>query len=339
MVSSTLHSKSRWPRLALRLLAVVVCTWAVNAAYTLWLNPDVKFLTAAGHIKQDYARKMTREHGAKCVVFGGSSGLFSINGERMLARHNQPTVNMSLHAGCGAKTITEWALTETNPGDTLVVALEPSLLTGGVELTMIGTQFCWAMHSPQWLGGVLKPSPPVGLASLFDLRPGAYHAVTLIGKIAAQRPLFRYAISNIHPSGWVETELRWKFGSLLEPAGMSPEARTFLQSLSEWCQAHQVRVCYSLPLGWAAPKDIQSLQRKNAALLWEISQLVPVLEDRRLGAYSNLELFADTNVHLNTNGVVLRTDEFAAQLRAGRMWNPAELRVLATNDPATPALR
>jgi len=337
MASSTLHSKSGVPKLALRLVVATIGTWAASAAYTLWLSPDVKFLAAAGHIKQDYARKMTREHREKCVVFGGSSGLFSIDGERMLARHDQPTVNMSLHAGCGAKTITEWALSEVNPGDTLVVALEPFLLSSEVELTMIGTQFCWAMHSPQWLDGVIEPRPSSISGSLFALRPGAYHAVTLCGKIASRRPLFRYAVSNIHPSGWVQTEVRLEFGSSAEPTTMSSSARLLLGNLSEWCRARQVRVCYAMPMAWAAPKDIQTLQRKNAGFLWEVSQLIPVLEDRRLGANSDLGLFSDTNLHLNTNGVVMRTDEFAAQLRAWRMWKPAELLFLATNGAAAPA--
>ena len=76
---------------------------------------------------------MTREAGAKLVIYGGSSCLFGIDAERLLHTHQMPAVNLGRGAGMGASVLTLAALQYTRPGDTLVAALEPSLLTGSLE--------------------------------------------------------------------------------------------------------------------------------------------------------------------------------------------------------------
>lgn len=310
-------------------MSTAFLTWAVCAVYTLRFNPENVFLTTAAHIKQNWSHRITREHGNKIVVFGGSSCFLSIDGERMEERHRLALVNMGLFAGCGAKTLTEWALSEVRPEDTLVVSLEPGLLTERVEPTAAGIQFCYAMHSPQWIGGTLEPLAPIGPGSLLALRPGGYHACTLMGKIFQHRPMFRYAVAEIHPSGWVETPVRrGDFAAPGRGQNISPSARVLLRSLSEWCSTNRVRLCYSLPMAWCPTEQLEKFQRGNASFLLEISELLPVLEDRRLGGNTNLDLYADTAWHLNATGVALRTDELAAQLRAWRMWKPEELRAI-----------
>jgi hypothetical protein len=335
MASSTSHSESGVPRLTLALIAIALLTWACCAAYTLWLNPENKFLTAAARVKQTWARKMTREYGTKYLVFGGSSCMFSVDGERLLERHQLPLVNMGLFAVCGAKTLTEWALTEVNSGDTLVVAIEPGLLTEDIRPTAAAIQFCYSMQSPHWIRGLLEPGASLDPGSLLALRPGGHHVCIMIGKLIGRRPLFRYALREIHPSGWVETQVRqndWPAPG--HGKGLSPSLRTLFQSLNDWCRTNQVRVCYSLPMAWCTPELLPEFQRKNASLLLEVSELIPVLEDRQLGAYTNVELYADTAWHLNADGIALRSDELAAQLRAWRMWNPEELRFISTNSLA-----
>lgn len=332
MASSISHSERRVPRLALRLLAVAGLTWATCAAYSLWLNPETRFIKVVAHTKQNWAQKMTREHGAKFLIFSASSSMFSIDAERLLERHHLPLVNMGLVRAYNAKMITEWALSETKRGDTLIMAFEPGLLTEDVQPTSEAVQFAYAMRSPWWIHGVLEPFAPLGPGSLLGLRPGGYHVCTLLWKIPQRRPMYRYSIAEIHPSGWVETPVRMNLGGAPgHGEKISPGASVLLLSLDNWCRTNGVRLCYSLPLAWCAPNELQYFQRQNAKFLLEISEFLPVLADRRLGAHTNAELFADTAWHLNTTGVALRTDELAAQLRAGRMWKPEELRFISTN--------
>jgi hypothetical protein len=338
MASFTLPSKRQVPALTLRLAAVALLTWAACVAYVLWLNPEIRFMRAAAAAKQHWARQLTREQGAKYLIFGSSSCTFSIDGERLLERHQLPLVNMGLIVSYGAKTITEWSLSETQPGDTLIAALDPAMIARPDILpTSDAIQFCYALRSPQWVHGVLEPSGPDRFSSLLSLRPGGYHASILFGKMFQRGPMYRYAIEEIHPSGWVETPVRMNLGgSPGHGDGLSAQGRALLSSLGDWCRTNRVRVCYSLPMAWCPPEELEAFQRGNARFLLEVSKLLPVLEDRRLGAHTNASLFADTSWHLNAGGVALRTDELAGQLRAWKMWNPDELRTLATNGLAVP---
>ena len=330
MASSTSHSESRVPTLLCRLGLTALLAWTVSAVYTLWVHPENRFLKAAAHTKQAWARKLTGQHGAKFVVVGSSSCTFSIDGERMLARHQLPLVNMGLFKSISAKTLTEWALTEIRPGDSLILAFEPGVLSDDILPDDPSYQFCYAMGSPRWIGGVQEPASPVGLDSLLALRPGGRHAVLLAGKILSRRPLFRYALEDIRPSGWVETKAT---GQISTTAGggppPSPEGRILLRSVMQWCQTNQVRVCLTMPVIYCLPEALESTRQKHAAYLLDVAQYLPVLEDRRLGVHTNRSLFADTARHFNAEGVAQRTDELAEPLRAWRMWNLDELRALA----------
>ena len=330
MDSSISHSNPRLPRLALRLAGVAFIAWLACVAYTMWLNPEMRFLKTAAQTKQHWAKRMTRDHGTKVVVMGGSSCTFSIDGQRLLERHQMPAVNMGLFADMGSKVITEWALSEVRPGDTLVVALEPKSFSEEAQATEHGLQFCAAMQSPQWARGVLQPQTAFGGGALLALRPGGYHAFTLVGKILKRLPLFRYDVGEIKPSGLVDTPIHRTPDAAPAPGGtISPSCSALFRSLSDWSRTNRVRLCYSLPLAWSSPEHASEFQNNSAQFLLEVSRLLPVLKDDRLGAHTNADWFADDAWHLTAAGVAVRTDELAAQVRAWRMWEPEELRARA----------
>ena len=338
MASSTLPSKppasspapSRVPTLALKLLGVAFAAWALGAIFTLWINPETVFLKQAARTKQAWARQLTRESGAKFLVCGASSTTFGIDGTRLRERHQLPVVNMGITAGLTPRILTEWALSETRSGDTLVVAIEPALLMIDQEATATAVQFCYALHAPHWLRGVLAPHESACPASWLMLRPGGPQTFTYLAKALAGQPLYRYRVTDIQPSGLVTTDVRVP---LTGPPGYSGdlpvESRQLLRSLADWSRTNQVRLCYALYWAWCPPEHLEAFQRQNAAFLLQMSEFMPVLEDRRLGALTNQTLFADTALHLTTEGVVLRTDALGEQLRAWRMWDTNELRGLA----------
>lgn len=340
MASSTSHSESRVPKRLCGLVLAALLAWAACAFYTLRLNPENRFLKAAALTKQTWARQMTREHGAKHVIVGTSSCTFSIDGERMLARHQIPLVNMGLFASIEAKPLVEWALSEIQPGDSLIIALEPRILSGPIRPGAHAQQFAYLMGVPRWMEGVLEPLTPAGIDSLLALRLGGRHTVLLAGKILTRRPMFRYAVEDIHPSGWVETKATGEINGAAGGGGMpSADGRMLLRSLVQWCQTNQVRVCFTLPVAYSTPELLPAFQRANAEYLLEVSKFLPVLEDRRLGANTNASLFADTAWHFNAEGVAQRTDELAEPLRAWRMWKPEELRALANGAVSNSGVR
>lgn len=327
MPSSTLHSESRLPAQAARLLLLAVLTWAGGAFYTLRLNPEVRYFAGTDRIKRAWAQKMTVEHGAKTVLCGGSSCEFSLDGQRLLELHGLPAVNLGRGAGFGASVLVQAALPEVRPGDTLVLALEPGLLTEPLEPPALGVQISFALGHPEW-----AVAPTVGTSAvswpsaLLALRPGAYHAFTLVGKVLTRRPLYRYRLEDMRPSGFNQTAVRLP---ITGPAGhtgrLVPEAHRLLAELRQWCQTNQVRLVYSLPWSYTPPAAVTGYQRLNAQFLLQMMDYMPVLRDERLGACTALEWFADTGYHLNAEGSARRTDELAEQLKQWRVWTREEL--------------
>jgi hypothetical protein len=311
------------------LLLTAVAAWLGCIVYTMRLNPELKYYVQGEVIKNRWSEKMTREHGSKVVIYGGSSCAFSIDGERMLDRFNLPTVNYGSAAGIGAAILTESALDQVHPGDTLIVALEPGLLTEPLDPTALGVQFSFAVHHPDW---VIHPVlPPVSLnwfQALVALRPGGYHTFTLLGKIAAHKPFMRYQENDYHPSGWEQTDVRMK---ITGPPGHGPrlsnDARIMLQALHDWSGRNNVRVAYSLPWAYAPPENEASFQRGNADFLLQVNEFIPVLKDTHLGAYTNIEHFADTAWHLDGTASALRTDQLGQEIKNWNIWTDEELRL------------
>jgi len=328
MPSSTLPSERRFPTFAVGVVLVALATWAAGACYTLRVNPEIRYFVGTHRLKHAWAEKMRREHGAKLAVYGGSSCEFSIDCGRLLEQHQMPAVNLGRGAGMGASILTLAALQELCPGDTLVAAIEPGILTEPLEPPALGVQFSFAVGHTEWFA-----DPVVGTNSLpwpsalLALRPGGYHTFTMLGKLARRQRLYRYQVADLHPSGFNQTPVRMPVDG---PAGhgghLSPDARGFLRALRAWCETHHVRVAYSLPWSFTPLDRVAGYQKLNAAFLLEVAEFLPVLKDPRLGAYTVREHFADTGLHLTEVGAAVRTDELAEQLKRWRLWTAAELR-------------
>lgn len=322
MDSSTSHFK-RVPRLAALLLGTALASWAACAFYSVRLNPEVVHYREGYNIQRAWAEKLTREHGAKIVIYGGSSCAFSIDGERLLANYGEPLVNDGRHAGMGGVVLTESALSDVRRGDTLIIALEPGLLASPFGKNPgLAVQFSFAVHHPEW---VLHPVLGVGQMNCFqaatELRPGGYHVFTLLGKILRGQPLYRYQLSDYHRSGWKETSVRVsQTGAAGHGPDLSDDARLLLTNLSAWCRTNDVRVAYSLPWSYCPPGDMRTFREANVKLIQEVMAYVPVLQDPSLGAHPVAEDFADTALHLTVAGAAKRTDELGRQIQQWKIW-------------------
>ncbi|PYJ83692.1 MAG: hypothetical protein DME22_15135 [Verrucomicrobia bacterium] len=310
------------------LLATAFGAWVLGALYTLYLDPEIAFLNYAARVKHQWAQKLDRQYAHKFAVFGGSSCGVAIDGEWMLEQYGLPTVNLGLAAGMGAGVLTRYAQQEVRLGDTLIVALEPHLLTDTTKPTAIGIQFCFATGRADLLKQAGSSSR---LSDLLALRPGAFHIFTLIGKILAGRPLYRYHTSDIRPSGrWKALLVQWPLdGPPARGPRLTLDARALLASLRSWSDQNHVRIAYALPWGFVPQEKFARFRKDNLDFLLQISEFLPVLKDPTLGAISSRDLYADTNLHLTPEGARLRTDELARELREWDVWAPGELKQLA----------
>jgi len=312
------------------LLLVTIASWMGCALYSVWLNPEVTHYVQGAAIKNRWADKMTQEYGRKNLVFGGSATEFSIDGERMLTIHGLPLVNYGRSAGIGPYVLTESVLESVRSGDTLIVSLEPGLLTEHLSQSSLGVQFSFAMHHPEW---VVRPALGVGRINWFQaatlLRPGGYHSFTLIGKLLLHQPLYRYKLSDFRPSGWKQTAVNLPIADPVGPGPrLSPESLALLRRLRRSCNERSVRVAYALPWSHTPPEGLRGFQRQNAQFLLQMAEVLPVLKDPRLGADAESEHFSDTPLHSNVAGAALHTDELAREIKSWDMWSEEELRYL-----------
>jgi hypothetical protein len=231
------------------------------------------------------------------------------------------------------------ALEETLPGDTLIVALEPGLLTDPLEAPALGVQFAVATGHWDWLCHALPPVRPMGGAAIaLALRPGGMHTFTMLAKWIGGQKLYRYQPGDMRLSGFNQTSVRVPITGPPGHGVTLPESNLkFLQSLADWCGGHRVRLAYSLPWGYTPEDQVAGFQRDNIRFLLQVARIMPVLKDPRFGAYSVLEHFADTAWHLDETGSALRTDELGVQVKEWRVWTVEELEaafaVLQTDGP------
>lgn len=336
MASFISHFKNRTPRLAAGLVLLALGAWAGSAVYSTRYNPQTRFFVEQARLQDRWTRKMEREHGRKVIVTGGSSTMFSIIGEQMLGQHGLPTVNMGLSAGMGAQVIVCRVLPELRAGDTLVVAIEPDLLTGSLEPTMMAVQFSYAMGHPEWVTSPALDGVPLAKGSaMLALRPDAHHVFTFAGKILSRRLLYRYQISETAPSGWSHTTVRFLLNSSnRQTDDLSADGRQFLHSLRRWCDEHQIRVVYSLPWKYSSKPAEEAFRRNNVQTLLQINEIIPVLKDPVLGTDTDPAHFADTGWHLNKEGSRLRTESLGRELTEWRVWQAGELRRILAETPS-----
>jgi hypothetical protein len=270
-----------------------------------------------------WAQKLQAAYTNKIVIFGGSSCGTSIDGERLLAHHHLPVVNLGLGAGMGAKALTLYAFAQIHPGDTLIVALEPDLLTQPIVLEPLAAQFAVATGQPALLK---NPNRPDWLSAIVHLRPGGYHVFTLLGKIATRQPLYRYSPSEFHASGWHEVIVRRDLAGL--PIGkltLSADGEAWLAFIRDECARRHARVAYSLPWGYSPPQQLSRLQQWNLDFLRQVNRFIPALRETNLGGYTNRAHYADTFWHPTAEGARIRTDALAAALKSWETWSPEEL--------------
>ncbi len=331
MPSSTSPSRGVWPRRAAWILGLAAVTLVAAAAYTFWLNPEVQFFKHAIRIKRDWGQMLDKTSDPKVVVCGGSSTAFAIDSNRLLKQHQLAVVNAGLHAGMEPPFLVAFALKLTRPRDTFVLAMESDLITVPFTAPDLAAQTGLAIGEPDLIHARALGGPAnTWVEDVISLRPGAYHAFTLAGKILLRKPLYRYAPGDVRTGGWFQTTERREFPPAVPPPPqLSPDARQLFARLVAWGEAHAVKVVYSLPWAYADPDSQDRVRRGNARLLLDILTLMPVLKDPVLGVHPVREHYADTQLHLTEPGAALRSETLATQLREEQFWSREELEALA----------
>jgi hypothetical protein len=318
------------PRLATLLALVAVLALAAGTFYSLKLDPEISYWAAASELKLDWVEEMRRTHGYVIGVVGGSTTTFGIDAKHMHDEYNLPVANLGLHAGMGPDACVGLGFIALKRGDTLIVSLEPGMLTkdDSVASTRLGSKLALRLQKPElirWRNG-----SPYSLASTpAQLQPGGYHFMTMLGKLALSKPLYRYRIDNMRPSGLQTTTERRPVATsnTFEPPEseyvLSPAARTFLQAVREEAYQRGINLVYVIPWAYVSENEAGNVRSRNRQLLESIELYLPVIREAQLGVWTEPVDFADSRQHLTEQAAHTRSRQLGPLLHQFLTVNPS----------------
>lgn len=305
------------------LLGSLVLSYLMAAAYSLGINPEIRFWKEAYGRKIAWARTLSAQGGSKLVFIGGSSTAFQVDAS-ILTKAGIPAVNMGMHAGMGIRATAAFGLSAVTRGDTVIWSFERDRLAKPPELDPLGYQALVAT-------GVIFHSGPHQLALrgidtvnvLNALRPGLDHCAVMLAKVALKYPLYRYRQELIRPGGAITTDER-------RPMPATPPKRTFpnvttlawISAMNNGLAAMDCGNAYLIPRSYVPPEDEEAVLAGNGAFLDILGSITTVVPDPAMGIETNIECFADTPAHFRSDSMEKRTRDLAKVLSSFQKTKP-----------------
>lgn len=302
--------------------SIVLVLWAgfiflLSVLYTASFNPELKFLKYAWNTKNNIIQASVLDdsmhsHKGRVLFSGGSSVLVGIDPEEISRVIGRPVLNLGMAAGMGPKVLSSLALEQVREGDLLVISLEPDLLTLPQKSLMLGSQIAWITGHPSWMA---PQSPDRWIVSLSHLRPGAYHALTLLGKLITGKPLYRYSKDEISPNGWQEikadsSNLGWPVFSYK----LTAEGGNILKNTFESCQQIGAQCLYIPSFHYCPQERMNDHKAGMKNFLENIAQIMPVLSPSDFNCSNDEALFADTPWHPAPQEAIRNSQRMASLL-------------------------
>jgi hypothetical protein len=314
---------SKMPHTTLRLLCVAMLAMLAGSIYTLWLDPEVRLWKASYARKLDWVSRMHDEHGYAIGVIGGSTTTFGIDAEFIHQAHRLPVANLGLHAGMGPSGCIGFGFKSLKAGDTLLLSLEPSMLYGEVgHDAALASKFAMSLGNTEILDWTSKPSVVTRLRRLTSLRPGGYHLLTMMGKLALGLPHYRYSIDQLRPGGLQVTDERRTFADSMtfdidrHQIALSAYGRELLTEAAKQADRRGIKIAYVLPWAYWQAETAGQLRLAYAGLLDEIQSIMPVLREPAMGVHTILQDFSDSSQHLTETAARQRSESLANAIKS-----------------------
>jgi len=308
------------PRLSLLLLLVALLAAIVGATYALRFDPELAFWTETSKRKLSWVEQMRAKHGYVIGVVGGSSTAFAIDAQMLENDYGLPVANLGLHAGMGPEACVGLGFAALKKGDTMILSLEPTMISEETNSKAMGTRFAYGLGKPELLDWRRTRSPLDSVSSFFQLQPGGYHVVTMLGKLALGQPLYRYSVDQMRPGGLqVTSEKRsltipQKDSEAPQQYRLSEDGKRFLKNTKVEAERRGITVAYLLPWSYAPAESSEVLRSANRVLLGEIDEIMPVIFEPNSGIHTAKEDFADTGQHLTAKAAIMRSTTLASIL-------------------------
>ncbi|MEO8614664.1 MAG: hypothetical protein ABI600_05940 [Luteolibacter sp.] len=310
-------------RLLAKLLLCLILGYALAVYLAIPASPEVIFWRSVNDRRDQEIAAIRQQHPEQPILFftGGSSCAFSIDPKVIEEKCGMPAFNLGLPVSAGPKYLLHQALEKTHPGDTLVICLEPDLLTYPEDFK--ASQFSFAMalsaRQPSAAAGGSSFGTSLSLREYLNLsRPGPGYVSTWIAKKFTGKG-YRYEPKDLRYHGRTETPVS---DPSLPRAGVKsvtetcPTARELLATFQTAAKQKGVRLLYSMPWILTAENAAGQNRAANLKILSSINTQIPTVDDGYQGVATDPAYFADSGLHLSAIGSSLRSKALADALQA-----------------------
>lgn len=291
------------------LLAVAVCTYLLSLFYVLFVSPPSLEQRAVRQLKRRYAAELDRGGVPKVVFVGGSSTTYGVMPSAIKEDSGISAVNAGLNAGMGSGFLMLWGLFLCNPGDTMVLMIEPGLLSDPYSQPMshsiaeveLPLKY-WTLKKKFVNGNLWKARPRFGA-----IKTSGEGLTGMLGLMCRGRGYPYYWTKYMAEDGFLSMPLK--------VAPPTPETLDHIRSarldlsedglralawISTYCQENSIRVCYVFPKVLVDPDAIELYNVRAQRLAESISRHILVLGPLDC-ATSDGRLFYDSTCHLNAD--------------------------------------
>jgi len=303
--------------------------YALGFIIAVPLNPETKFWRAVSEQRDKEIPEARAARPGEPMIFfaGGSSCAFSVDPKIIEEKCGRSAFNLGFPIACGTKFILHQALEKTQPGDVLVVALEPDALTYASNSPAGTLSYGLAAldGSPSATVGGSSFGNHLSLREYLNLsRPGPGYMATWFSKLAVGKG-YRYAEKDIRYHGRIETPVSdptLDLASAKKVDSVHDDGRLLLETFRDAARKKQVRLVYTMPWLLTAEAVADTNRKANTAILGSIAKTIPSIDDGYQGVATERRYFSDSGLHLTAEGSRLRTNALADALRDWLDKNP-----------------
>lgn len=311
-------------RLLAALLLSAIIAYAIGWRLSIHANPEVIFWQEVVERRDSELASIraSRPDEALILFTGGSSCAFSIDPAIIEAKTGRPAMNLGLPVYAGAAYLIHQAISRTRSGDVLVLALELELFVDpDSKNSPTPLSLALAAHGGrvnEAAGGETFHRQMTLRAYLNQGRPGLRYLTTSAGRWVTGRN-YRYGVQDIRDGGRVETaflveDLRPTLVKAFD--GTPQDGRQLLQEARAAAEGQGVELIFTLPWYLVDEDQVERARGHRAALLEEISEFLPVVDDGYLGCATERSWFSDTALHLSAEGSAIRSEALGRALAA-----------------------
>ena len=282
-------------------------------------------------IKKALVREQTGKN--KIIIAGGSSTLFGIDAKDASYQLGIPTINFGLHAGLQLDKILQEASSAAEPGDIMILPLEPPYYECPRKLSswQIENIIGWDHQAWHQMDYVEKAefisliSPSVfsqmiiaGIQKVFfpdrlNGRLNSLNAAFVLYKFRTRTPpsTFQYSAYHLDNHGDISNAVGAKFSGdaspFSKPDSVCPETASKLTGFVDRMKANGVRVFFANTPYIGPVEENAKINKAELGFQKEFGSIGCFIDKREYLVFDR-KYFFNTSLHLNTKGRELRTN-------------------------------